>query len=260
MHDQRPSPAALSVRGLSVTYGEGESSVHALRNIDLAFSIGTFTAVMGPSGSGKSTFLSCAAGLEHPSAGQVAIEGLEVTGWSEDERTRFRRDRVGFVFQDFHLMPYLTAEQNVGLPERLAGRRPDRERVRGLMDRIGLGDRRRHLPATLSGGQQQRVAIARALVSRPAVVLADEPTGALDSRTALEVLRLLRDCVDGSVDGRRQTVVMVTHDPVAAAHADAVVFLVDGRVAGWMQSPTADAVASQMAHLDDLTTRTGVAS
>jgi putative ABC transport system ATP-binding protein len=255
MHEPRPIRTALEVRGLTRTYGEGESAVHALDDVDLAFSTGTFTAVMGPSGSGKSTFLSCAAGLEHPSAGEVAIEGREITGWAEDRRTRFRRDRIGFVFQDFHLMPYLTAEQNVGLPERLAGRRPDRERVRSLLRRIGLDERRRHLPATMSGGQQQRVAIARALVTRPAVVLADEPTGALDSRTALGVLRLLRECVDGTVDGRRQTVVMVTHDPVAAAHADAVVFLVDGRVAGRMESPTADAVASQMAHLDDLADR-----
>jgi putative ABC transport system ATP-binding protein len=255
-----PARTALAVRGLTRTYGEGDGAVHALREVDLAFPTGTFTAVMGPSGSGKSTFLSCAGGLEHPTAGHVSIEDEEITGWDEDQRTRFRRERIGFVFQGFHLMPYLTAEQNVGLPERLAGRRPDRDRVRGLLDRIGLADRRTHLPATLSGGQQQRVAIARALVTEPAVVLADEPTGALDSRTALEVLRLLRECVDGSVDGRRQTVVMVTHDPVAAAHADAVVFLVDGRVAGRMQSPTADAVAGQLAHLDDLAAQTAVVS
>ena len=171
---------------------------------------------MGPSGSGKSTFLNCAAGLEPPTSGRVLIDGQDVTDWDENDRTRLRRERIGFVFQGFHLMPYLTAEQNVGLPLRLAGRRQDRDRVRDLLDRVGLGDRGRHLPGALSGGQQQRVAIARALVDRPAVVLADEPTGALDTTTARDVLALLRD----SVDALGQTVVMVTHDPVAASYAD----------------------------------------
>ena len=239
---------ALAVTGLAHTYGEGPGAVRALDGVDLAFHAGTFTAVMGPSGSGKSTFLTCAAGLERPTEGQVAIDGHDISDWDEDRRTRLRRERLGFVFQDFHLMPYLTAEQNVALPLRLAGQRPDRARVASLLDRVGLGERRGHLPDTLSGGQQQRVAIARALVTDPAVVLADEPTGALDSITARDVLQLLR----GSVDDLHQTVVMVTHDPVAAAYADTVVFLVDGRVAGRMERPTADAVAGQMAHLDDL--------
>ncbi len=216
--------------------------------MDLAFAVGSFTAVMGPSGSGKSTLLTVAAGLDRPTAGRVIVAGADVTDWSEEQRTRFRREGVGFVFQGFHLMPYLTAEQNVGLPLRLAGRRLDRARVRDLLGRVGLSERVRYLPSAMSGGQQQRVAIARALVTGPAVVLADEPTGALDQVTAREVLALLRRCVDEL----GQTVVMVTHDPVAAAVADRVVFLVDGRVAGTMDRPTADAVAGQMAHLDEL--------
>ena len=236
------STPALEVRGLSRTYGEGAGAVTALAGVDLAFAPGTFTAVMGPSGSGKSTFLSCAAGLERPTDGRVLVDGQDITDWSENDRTRLRRDRIGFVFQGFHLMPYLTAEQNVGLPLRLAGRRHDLARVRNLLDRVGLGDRGRHLPDALSGGQQQRVAIARALVTDPAVVLADEPTGALDSTTARDVLALLRD----SVDSLGQTVVMVTHDPSAAAHADSVVFLADGRVVDHMAAPTAPDVLDRI--------------
>ena len=242
------STTALEVQDLTRTYGGGAGAVQALDGVDLAFARGTFTAVMGPSGSGKSTFLTCAAGLEPPTTGRVLVDGQDVTDWDEEARTRLRRERIGFVFQGFHLLPYLTAEQNVGLPLRLAGRRPDRARVRALLARVGLAERAGHLPSALSGGQQQRVAIARALVAEPAVVLADEPTGALDSTTAREVLGLLR----GSVDEMGQTVVMVTHDPVAASYADRVVFLVDGRIAGRMDRPTADAVAGQMAHLDQL--------
>ena len=249
MNVQSPAhPPALEVHDLARTYGEGAGAVAALAGVDLAFPTGSFTAVMGPSGSGKSTFLTCAAGLERPTEGRVVIAGEDITAWSEADRTRFRRARIGFVFQGFHLMPYLTAEQNVGLPMRLAGHRVDRKRVRALLEQVGLGDRGGRLPSELSGGQQQRVAIARALVTDPAVVLADEPTGALDSATAHEVLGLLRACVDDL----RQTVVMVTHDPVAASYADTVVFLVDGRIAGRMDRPTADAVAGQMAHLDEL--------
>jgi putative ABC transport system ATP-binding protein len=241
-------PSALEVRGLARTYGEGSAAVRALAGVDLAFPARSFTAVMGPSGSGKSTFLTCAAGLERPTEGRVLVAGEDVTDWSEHRRTLFRRKRIGFVFQAFHLMPYLTAEQNVGLPLRLAGHRVDRSRVRALLHRVGLADKADSVPASLSGGQQQRVAIARALVTEPAVVLADEPTGALDQATAHEVLDLLRECVAEL----GQTVVMVTHDPVAASYADTVVFLVDGRVAGTMAQPTADAVAGQMAHLDEL--------
>ncbi|WP_418063990.1 ABC transporter ATP-binding protein [Pimelobacter simplex] len=242
------APVALEVQGLTRTYGEGAAGVVALAGIDLAFRRGTFTAVMGPSGSGKSTFLTCAAGLDRPTSGRVLIGGEDVTDWDEERRTTLRRERIGFVFQGFHLLPYLSAEQNVGLPRRLAGRRPDRARVRALLERVGLDDRAHHLPGSLSGGQQQRVALARALVTDPDVVLADEPTGALDSATARQVLGMLR----ASVTDLGQTVVMVTHDPVAASYADEVVFLVDGRVAGRMAEPTADAVAGQMAHLDDL--------
>ncbi|MFC6019970.1 ABC transporter ATP-binding protein [Plantactinospora solaniradicis] len=246
-----PTTNSLEVRGLTRTYGEGAGAVAALAGVDLAFPRGTFTAVMGPSGSGKSTFLTLAAGLERPTSGRVLIDGEDVTDWDEDARTRLRRERVGFVFQAFHLMPYLTAAKNVELPVRLAGRRPNRARVADLLEHVGLADRAGNLPAALSGGQQQRVAIARALVTDPAVILADEPTGALDSRTAGSVLALLRACVDAL----GQTVVMVTHDPVAAAFADRVVFLVDGRVAGQMDRPTAEAVAGQMARLDELVPR-----
>ncbi|WP_340539681.1 ABC transporter ATP-binding protein [Nocardioides sp. GXZ039] len=241
-------PHALTVSGLVRTYGTGAGAVRALDGLHLDVPRGSFTAVMGPSGSGKSTFLSCAAGLDVPDEGRVILDGDDLTGWSEQRLAEFRREHVGFVFQSFHLLPYLSAEQNVALPLRLAGRRVDRTHVRDLLARVGLGERRDHLPTALSGGQEQRVAIARALVTRPAVVVADEPTGSLDTTTAHGVLELLRSCCDDL----GQTVVMVTHDPVAASYADEVVFLVDGRVAGRMHSPTADAVAGQLAHLDDL--------
>ncbi len=241
----------LAVRGLTHHYGSGAGVVRALDGVDLDFARGSFSAVMGPSGSGKSTLLSCVAGLERPTDGSVQVDGTDLGSLDEERRTAFRRSRIGIVFQSFHLLPYLTVEQNVQLPLRLAGRRvrrADRERASALLVRVGLADRAAHLPSELSGGQQQRVAIARALITAPAVVLADEPTGALDSTTARDVLELLR----ASVDELRQTVVMVTHDPVAASFADRVYFLVDGRVAGRMERPTAEAVAGQMAHLDQL--------
>src|SRR3954447_26118213 len=219
------STTALEVRGLARTYGEGVGAVTALTGVDLAFARGTFTAVMGPSGSGKSTFLSCAAGLERPTEGRVLVDGEDVTDWSEDDRTRLRRERIGFVFQGFHLMPYLTAEQNVGLPLRLAGHRHDRARVRDLLDRVGLGDRGRHLPGALSGGQQQRVAIARALVTDPAVVLADEPTGNLPVRQGLEVIALFRE-----LHATGRTIVLITHNPEVAEAAARRIHLLDGRV------------------------------
>ncbi|NDL59977.1 ABC transporter ATP-binding protein [Phytoactinopolyspora mesophila] len=239
---------ALEVRALARSYGAGAGSVLALAGVDAAFARGTFTAVMGPSGSGKSTLLACAAGLEAPSSGSVLVGGEDIAGWDEVRRARLRRERIGLVFQGFHLMPYLTAAQNVALPLRLAGRPADHERVARLLDRVGLGDRADRLPSALSGGQQQRVAIARALVAEPEVILADEPTGALDSVNATSVLGLLRDCVDSL----GQTVVMVTHDPVAAAYAGTVVFLVDGRVVGRMAQPTAESVAGQLSRLDEL--------
>ncbi|GIH04144.1 ABC transporter ATP-binding protein [Rhizocola hellebori] len=240
---------ALAVEGLTKRHGSGAGAVDALVGVDLSFARGTFTAIMGPSGSGKSTLLSCVAGLERPTSGRVLLEGTDVTSWDEARRTRMRRDRIGFVFQDFSLIPYLSAAENVALPARLAGRRVGAEAMRLALERVGLQSRAGHLPSALSGGQQQRVAIARALIGQPAVLLADEPTGALDSATARDVLALLRS----AVDELRQTTVMVTHDPVAASYADMVVFLVDGRVSGRMTAPTADAVAAQLAHLDQLT-------
>jgi putative ABC transport system ATP-binding protein len=226
-------------------YGGRKNQVQALRGVTMGFPRGSFTAVMGPSGSGKSTLLHCAAGLDRPTTGSVWLAGQQLTELRETELTAIRRDRIGFVFQSFNLLPALTVQQNVTLPLRLAGKHADQAVVTEVIDRVGLADRGGHLPAELSGGQQQRVAIARALVTRPSVIFADEPTGALDSRTARGVLDLLR----AAVWGHGQTVVMVTHDPVAAAYADLVVFLADGQVAGELLAPTADAVAERMTHL-----------
>jgi putative ABC transport system ATP-binding protein len=203
---------------------------------------------MGPSGSGKSTLLQVAAGLEAPSAGRVLLAGRDLHGLSQTALTELRREHVGFVFQSFNLMPALTVAQNVELPLRLAGRRPDRGRVREIVERVGLGPRIDRRPAELSGGQRQRVAIARALIAEPAVTFADEPTGALDLHVAAEVLDLLRDCVQDA----GQTVVMVTHDPVAAAYAERVVFLADGRVVGELFEPTAELVAERLTELAEL--------
>ncbi|MER6147236.1 ABC transporter ATP-binding protein [Streptomyces hirsutus] len=237
---------AIRLRSVSRRYGSGDSTVTALDEVSLAFPRGTFTAVMGPSGSGKSTLLQCAAGLDRPTSGSVAVGGTELTGLSERRLTLLRRERIGFVFQAFNLLPTLTAEQNVELPLRLAGRRPSRAQVREALAQVGLGDRARHRPAELSGGQQQRVALARALVTRPEVLFGDEPTGALDSRTGREVLALLR----GMVDREGQTVIMVTHDPVAASYSDRVVFLVDGRVNGESVGAGADGIAARMTELE----------
>ncbi|MFF4398342.1 ABC transporter ATP-binding protein [Streptomyces sp. NPDC001480] len=240
------STDAITLRAVSRQYGTGDGTVTGLDGVTLGFPRGSFTAVMGPSGSGKSTLLQCAAGLDRPTSGSVRVGGTELAGLSERRLTLLRRDRIGFVFQAFNLLPSLTAEQNVALPLRLAGRRPSRARVREALDRVGLADRARHHPGELSGGQQQRVALARALITRPEVLFGDEPTGALDSRTGREVLRLLRDMVDQ--DGR--TVVMVTHDPVAAACADRVVFLVDGRLTGELDGADAGRIAARMTGLE----------
>ncbi|WP_232344717.1 ABC transporter ATP-binding protein [Actinoplanes awajinensis] len=224
--------------------------VTALDAIDARFARATFTAVMGPSGSGKSTLLHCAAGLDRADGGEVTIDGTPLRGLSERALTRLRRSRVGFVFQAFNLIPALTAEQNVVLPLRFAGRRPEPGAVAAMLAEVGLTDRAGHRPSELSGGQQQRVAIARALVTRPAVLFADEPTGALDARSGAEVLRLLR----AAVDRHRQTVVMVTHDPVAAAHADRVLFLADGRVVDDLTGPVgAEKIAVHTARLEEAT-------
>ncbi|WP_229889107.1 ABC transporter ATP-binding protein [Streptomyces mirabilis] len=251
--ESEPAQEALRLVKVGKTYGAGESAVTALDGVSLGLARGSFTAVMGPSGSGKSTLLRCAAGLERPDSGIVRVDGVEMTGGGEAELTRFRRGRIGFVFQQYNLLPTLTVAQNTILPLKLAGRRVDRARAREILTAVGLGDRLGSLPDQLSGGQQQRVAIARALVAEPRVIFADEPTGALDSRGARDVLRLLREAV--RVHGR--TVVMVTHDPLAASYADAVVFLADGRMAGQLHAPTADAVAERLAHLGD-DTRVGV--
>jgi putative ABC transport system ATP-binding protein len=240
----------VRLEGVSMVYGTADNPVRALDQVTLELPAGTFTAVMGPSGSGKSTLLSCAAGVETPTEGRVFIDGVAVTGSSETALTKFRRQRVGFVFQQFNLLPTLTVLQNVMLPLRLAGRRVDRGTCVDVLAAVGLGDRLDHRPAELSGGQQQRVAIARALVTNPKVIFADEPTGALDSRSAREVLGLLRH----AVAAMGQTVVMVTHDPLAAAAAGTVVFLSDGRIADHVTNASAEVIAERMTHLgaDDL--------
>jgi putative ABC transport system ATP-binding protein len=227
-------------------YGSGEAQVLALRGISVELGRGAFTAIMGPSGSGKSTLMHCLAGLDAVSRGEVWVGETRVTGLSDAGLTRLRRDRVGFVFQTFNLLPTLTAEENIRLPLSIAGRRPDPEWFDTVVDAVGLRDRLGHRPSQLSGGQQQRVACARALISRPEVVFADEPTGNLDSRSGAEVLGFLRE----SVGRFGQTVVMVTHDPVAAAYADRVVFLGDGQVVGELADPTAEAVLDELKRLD----------
>ncbi|WP_446040321.1 ABC transporter ATP-binding protein [Streptomyces sp. SID1121] len=236
---------AVELRDVRRQYGRGPAAVHALRGIDLALPRGSFTAVMGPSGSGKSTFLQCAAGLDHPTTGSVRLGGTKITGMNETRLTELRRTRLGFVFQAFNLLPALTVGQNIELPTRLAGHRPDRRRTAEILGRLGLADKTRRRPAELSGGQQQRVAIARALVNQPDVVFADEPTGALDTATAAEILSLLRT----AVDSLGATVVMVTHDPAAAAYADRVLFLADGLIADSLPRADAARIAARMTSL-----------
>jgi putative ABC transport system ATP-binding protein len=226
---QRPAPtpdAVVIARDVGRRYGDGDTAVHALRDVSLDVARGRLTAVMGPSGSGKSTLMHILAGLDRPTSGAVSVAGVDIAGLDDDELTRLRRDHIGFIFPFFNLLPMLTAAENIALPLKLAGGRPDKAWLAELVDTVGLGDRLGHRPSELSGGQQQRVAVARALVSRPSVMFADEPTGNLDSTTSGEILRLLRD----SVDTLGQTTVMVTHDAHAAAIADRVVFLADGDV------------------------------
>ncbi|MFJ6539692.1 ABC transporter ATP-binding protein [Streptomyces sp. NPDC091385] len=237
--------AAARAEDLHREFGRGSAAVHALRGVSVTLAPGTFTAVMGPSGSGKTTLLHCLAGMDRPSRGSVWWGGTEVSRLPERRLAELRRSRVGFIFQAFNLMPTMTVAQNVELPGRLAGKRPDRSRVADALARVGLTGRERHRPGELSGGQQQRVAIARALVSRPEVLFADEPTGALDRRTGHEILALLRAGVDR--DGR--TCVMVTHDPVAAGYADRVLLLADGLVVDAFDRPTAARVAERLSRL-----------
>jgi putative ABC transport system ATP-binding protein len=241
------APSVARLGDVTKTYGRGPGAVHALQGVSLEFTPHTFTAIMGPSGSGKSTLLQVAAGLEPPTSGHVELAGRDLAGLDETALTELRREHVGFVFQSFNLMPTLTVAQNVELPLRLAGRRAGRGQVQAIVERVGLGGRIRHRPFELSGGERQRVAIARALISAPAVTFADEPTGALDTHVASEVLALLRETVrEGG-----QTVVMVTHDPVAAASAERVVFLADGRLVDELIAPTAERVAETLTELGE---------
>ncbi|MET7877518.1 ABC transporter ATP-binding protein [Micromonospora profundi] len=238
-------PIAVRVESLVKVYGSGRQSVTALAGVDATFERGTFTAVMGPSGSGKSTLLHMAAGLDRPTSGRVWIAEEELSRLSETKLTKLRRSRIGFIFQAFNLIGALSVEENIHLPLRLSGTPVDAAWLREVVQRVGLADRLRHRPAELSGGQQQRVAIARALAMRPDVIFSDEPTGALDTQTAAEVLTLLRSVVDDS----GQTVIMVTHDPVAASYADRVLVLADGRIVRDMPQPGAERIAEQLALL-----------
>ncbi|MER6109175.1 ABC transporter ATP-binding protein [Streptomyces hirsutus] len=242
---------AARARGLTKAYGSGETTVLALDAVDVDIARGRFTAVMGPSGSGKSTLMHCLAGLDTVSAGRVWLGDTEITGLKDRELTRLRRDRIGFMFQSFNLIPTLNALENITLPMDIAGRKPDEKWLDQVIDTLGLRDRLGHRPAQLSGGQQQRVACARALASRPELIFADEPTGNLDSRAGLEVLGFLRE----AVDRLNQTVVMVSHDPGAAAHSDLVLFLADGRIVDEMERPTAQAVLDRMKRFDVIRTR-----
>ncbi|MEV6303619.1 ABC transporter ATP-binding protein [Actinoplanes sp. NPDC051861] len=239
------SLAAVAAVDLVKVYGTGDTAVRALDGVTVGFDRGRFTAIMGPSGSGKSTLMHCLAGLDTATSGQVLLGGTDLTRQNDRILTKARRERIGFVFQSFNLLPQLTAAANITLPLDLAGRRPDAELYDRLVTTLGLAGRLGHLPSELSGGQQQRVALARALVSRPEVIFADEPTGNLDSRSGAEVLGLLRD----SARDLGQTIVMVTHDPGAAAYADRVVMLADGRLAGEIHSPDIAAVTDALQSL-----------
>jgi putative ABC transport system ATP-binding protein len=235
-------PPAARARNLTKLYGSGDTAVHALDDVTIELATGRLSAIMGPSGSGKSTLMHCLAGLDTPTSGHVWLGDTELTLLGDRALTLVRRQRIGFVFQSLNLLPMLTARQNLTLPLKLAGRRPDRDWMAHVVDVLGLADRLEHRPSELSGGQQQRVAVARALLTRPDVIFADEPTGALDSQTGAQMLSFLRT----SVRELGQTVVMVTHDPRAATYADRVVLLADGRVAGELTAPDADDVLDAM--------------
>ncbi|MDT0270447.1 ABC transporter ATP-binding protein [Streptomyces sp. DSM 44915] len=245
-HTDSTGTVAARAVDLTKVYGAGETRVLALDQVSVAFERSRFTAIMGPSGSGKSTLMHCMAGLDSISAGSARLGETELTGLSDSRLTQLRRDRVGFVFQTFNLLPTLNALENITLPLGIAGRRPDPEWLDLVVGTVGLAGRLKHRPAQLSGGQQQRVAVARALAGRPEIVFGDEPTGNLDSRAGAEILGFLRN----SVRELGQTVVMVTHDPVAAGYADRVVFLADGRLVDEMTSPTAERVLEHMKRYD----------
>ncbi|MFF4774891.1 ABC transporter ATP-binding protein [Microtetraspora fusca] len=237
---------AVTARGLKKVYGQGDAAVHALRGIEVGFATGAFTAIMGPSGSGKSTLMHCLAGLDTVSAGEIHIGDVEITKLNDKQLTLLRRERIGFVFQAFNLLPTLTAEQNIRLPLEIAGRQADQVLFDRVIETVGLRERLGHRPTQLSGGQQQRVAVARALISKPQVIFADEPTGNLDSRSGAEVLSFLRR----SVRELDQTIVMVTHDPVAASYADRVIFLRDGLLVTELYQPTAQTVLDTLMKLE----------
>ncbi|MGA5824346.1 ABC transporter ATP-binding protein [Kitasatospora sp. NPDC094028] len=237
---------AARAEGLTKAYGTGETRVVALDTVQVTVRGGEFVAIMGPSGSGKSTLMHCLAGLDTASGGQIFIGDTEITGLRDKKLTQLRRDKIGFIFQAFNLLPTLTALENITLPMDIAGRKPDQAWVDQVVATVGLKDRLKHRPTELSGGQQQRVACARALASKPEIIFADEPTGNLDSRAGAEVLAFLRQ----SVDTLGQTIVMVTHDPVAASYADRVLFLADGRIVDELPEPTADTVLDRMRQFD----------
>jgi putative ABC transport system ATP-binding protein len=240
------SPVVAEAKDLRKEYGEGEAKVVALAGVNVEFERGKMTAIMGPSGSGKSTLMHLMAALDRPTSGQVVIDGTLVTGLKDKALTRLRRDRLGFIFQSFNLVPTLTAKENITLPLDIAGTDVDQEWFETVIKTVGLADRLKHRPNQLSGGQQQRVACARALVSRPTIVFADEPTGNLDSGASEEILNFLRR----SVDEFGQTIVIVTHEPVAAAYADRVLFLADGQIVDELRDPTSDSVLARMRSFD----------
>ena len=243
---QQSTGPAVQATDLWKVYGSGEAQVIALRGVTVALERGRFTAIMGPSGSGKSTLMHCLAGLDTATRGEVQIGATPLARLSDNALTALRRDKVGFVFQQFNLLPALTAQENVVLPLTIAGRRPDPAGFDTVIDAVGLRDRLGHRPSQLSGGQQQRVACARAMITQPEVIFADEPTGNLDSRSGAEILTFLQR----SVREHGQTIVMVTHDPNAASHADRVIFLADGAVVNELHQPTADAILDRLKRLE----------
>jgi putative ABC transport system ATP-binding protein len=240
-----PQAAVARTEHATKVYGSGETAVRAIDDVTVEFAAGRFTAIMGPSGSGKSTLMHCAAGLDSLTSGEVFVGDVALGSLSDRELTLLRRDRIGFVFQSYNLIPTLTALENITLPTALAGRKPDRDWLDGVIETVGLRDRLSHRPSELSGGQQQRVAVARALATRPQIVFADEPTGNLDSRAGAEILEFMSQAVRDLA----QTIVMVTHDQAAAAYADRVVFLGDGKVVGELVDPTAESVINRMQQL-----------
>ncbi|GBF13791.1 bacitracin export ATP-binding protein BceA [Rhodococcus sp. Br-6] len=245
---EMPTETTVAARAVNLTkvYGSGDTQVHALAGVSAEFPRGEFTAIMGPSGSGKSTLMHCLAGLDAASSGAVLIGATDLTTLSDKQMTQLRRDRIGFVFQAFNLVPTLTALENITLPLDIAGRKADQQWLDTVVDRLGLRDRLDHRPGELSGGQQQRVACARALAGQPEIIFGDEPTGNLDSRSSGEVLSILR----AAVDEFHQTVVIVTHDPRAASFADRVVFLADGQIVDELREPTAESVLDRMKNLE----------